>query len=547
MIALGQGAVGVLPGDWLDKNAGWMELGKLHDGKLRFRQSQSALIDALAADKIRARLDQGFRAERERLANFQGIEECDPAKGFKGDLRPYQRFGLGWLKFLDQMSWGGCLADDMGLGKTVQALALIHNLKAEGREGTTLVVTPKSLIFNWMREAKRFTPKLKVTSYTGPKRSQVFEKLSSYDLVLTTYGTMRRDAEILADVHFFYLILDEAQAIKNAESQNAKAASLLSGERRLILSGTPVENHLGELWSLFDFINPGMLGSYNAFKKRFAGDRGVDSSSLSFLQRTLRPFILRRKKEEVAPDLPPRVEETIMCEMDRDQAKIYADVKAQCRNSVLRQVSNKGMARSKLHILEALLRMRQAACHPALITDEYADVTSGKISAALSMLDEVEDAEHKVLIFSQFTSLLALLRQELEARGKKLGKDYEYLDGQTRDRGARVDHFQEDPNCRIFLISLKAGGLGLNLTAADYVFILDPWWNPAVEAQAIDRAHRIGQENKVFAYRFVSQNTIEEHIADLQESKRKLADAIVTADDSLIRDLTKEDLEVLFS
>ena len=547
MIGLKQGAVGVLPSDWLEKNAGWMELGRLHDGKLRFRQNQSALIDALAADKIRARLDQGFRAERARLQNFEGVEECDPAEGFAGDLRPYQRFGLGWLRFLDQMSWGGCLADDMGLGKTVQALALVHSLRSEGREGPTLVVTPKSLIFNWIREAKRFTPDFKVTAYAGPKRSQIFEKLSEYDLILTTYGTLRRDAEKLADVHFFYLILDEAQAIKNADSQNAKAATLLSGERRLILSGTPVENHLGELWSLFDFINPGMLGTYAAFKRRFAGDRGVDSSSLEFLRRTLRPFILRRKKEEVAPDLPPRVEETIMCEMDAEQKKIYAGVKAKCRNSVLDQVSSKGIGRSKLHILEALLRMRQAACHPALISDEYRDTSSGKINAALSMLDEVEDAEHKVLIFSQFTSLLALLREQLEARGKVLGKDYEYLDGQTRDRAAPVDHFQADPDCRIFLISLKAGGLGLNLTAADYVFILDPWWNPAVEAQAIDRAHRIGQENKVFAYRFVSQNTIEERIADLQESKRKLADAIVTADESFVRDLTKEDLEALFS
>jgi superfamily II DNA or RNA helicase len=547
MIVLGQGAVGVLPGEWLDRNAGWMELGKLHEGKLRFRRNQSALIDALAADKIRARLDKGFKAERERLANFEGIHECEPPEGFKGTLRPYQKFGLGWLRFLDQMAWGGCLADDMGLGKTVQALALLLHVKNEGRTGTTLIVTPKSLIFNWLREAKRFTPKLKVTSYTGPKRHSLFDSLSSYDIVLTTYGTVRRDAEKLAGVSFFYLILDEAQAIKNADSQNAKAASLLSGERRLILSGTPVENHLGELWSLFDFINPGMLGTYSAFRKRFGGDRGIDSSSLAFLRRTLRPFILRRKKEEVATDLPPRVEETIMCELDEEQKKVYAEVKERCRNSVLRHVKAQGMARSKLHILEALLRMRQAACHPALISEEYANVSSGKIGAALSMLDEIEDAGHKALVFSQFTSLLAIVRKELEAKGKKLGRDYEYLDGQTRNRGERVDHFQGDPDCRFFLISLKAGGLGLNLTAADYVFILDPWWNPAVEAQAIDRAHRIGQEKKVFAYRFVSQESIEERIAELQESKRKLADAIVSEDDSLIRDLTKEDLEVLFS
>jgi len=543
MIVLKQGAVGVLPGEWLEKNAAWMSLGHLHEGKLRFKKLQSAVIDALVAEKIQARLDDGFRAEKGRLADFDGIHESDPAPGFKGELRAYQRFGLGWLRFLDQMGWGGCLADDMGLGKTVQALALLQLLKEEGREGTSLIVTPKSLSFNWMREAKRFAPNLKVLSYTGLKRAAAFEKLSDYDIVLTTYGTVRRDAEKLSGFRFLYLILDEAQAIKNAESQNAKSASVLQGERRLILSGTPVQNHLGELWSLFDFLNPGMLGTYGAFKKRFASDKAPDSGSTTFLRRTLRPFILRRKKDEVTPDLPPKFEETIVCEMEAEQKQVYKEVKERCRNSVLSQVKAKGMARSKLHILEALLRMRQAACHPGLLSDKYAKMASGKIRALVSMLSEVEDEGHKVLIFSQFTSLLAIVRDEMD----QAGKSYEYLDGRTRDREARVDRFQNDKKCRFFLISLKAGGLGLNLTAADYVFILDPWWNPAVETQAIDRAHRIGQDKTVFAYRLVSRDSIEERIADLQESKRKLADAIVRADENLMRDLTKTDLEVLFS
>jgi SNF2 family DNA or RNA helicase len=499
MIVLKQGAVGVLPGEWLEKNAAWMELGHLHDGKLRFRKTQSAIIDALVAEKIQSRLDHGFKAEKDRLATFEGVEDCDPSLDFKGKLRAYQRFGLGWLKFLDKMAWGGCLADDMGLGKTVQALALLQLLKAEGRgvapaleepapanegskgsepkggsksadskgsdsknsesknsgsksdgsksdggpapEGassaqsltsTCLIVTPKSLIFNWMREIKRFTPNLKVFNYTGLKRTSVYENLSDFDVVLTTYGTMRRDAEKLAQFRFFYLILDEAQAIKNAESQNAKAASLLQGERRLILSGTPVENHLGELWSLFDFINPGMLGTYGAFKKRFASEKAPDSASISFLRRTLRPFILRRKKEEVIPDLPAKVEDTIFCEMEPEQKQVYQEVKERCRNSVLRQVSAKGMARSKLHILEALLRMRQAACHPALISQDHADKASGKLTALISMLEEVEDEGHKVLIFSQFTSLLAIVRKEMD----QLGKVYEYLDGKTTDQPA---------------------------------------------------------------------------------------------------------------
>ena len=542
MIELARGAIGVLPMDWLEKNAAWMELGELRGDNLIFRKNQSPVVDALLADNVKAKLDGEFMAERARLEGFKGIEACEPTEDFKGELRGYQKIGLGWLRFLDQMAMGGCLADDMGLGKTVQALAIIDLLKKEGREGPSLVVCPKSLIFNWHREIKRFTPHLKGVSYTGPKRSAVFEKFDDYDIILTTYGTLRRDIGKLIAQKFFYVILDEGQAIKNPDSQNAKSAMLLKAERRLILSGTPIENHLGELWSLYQFLNPRMLGSESSFKTRYGSGIDADSSSLAFLRRTLRPFILRRKKEEVATDLPEKIEETITCEMEAEQKKVYNKIKRRVKSNILGKVSHQGLARSKLHILEALLRLRQAACHPALIDDEYAEHGSGKFKVLLSMLNEVEDEGHKVLIFSQFTSLLALLRKQLDEKGKV----YEYLDGKTTNREGRVDHFQNDPNVKFFLISLKAGGVGLNLTAADYVFILDPWWNPAVEAQAIDRAHRIGQDKKVFAYRFVSGESIEERITDLQESKRKLADSIVTGSDSVIKDLTKEDLEYLF-
>lgn len=541
-IPLGRGVVGVLPFEWLEKNAAWMELGELRGEKLIFRKNQSPVIDSLLSGNIKTKLDAGFKAERERLAGFKGIEPCNPSENFRGELRGYQELGLGWLRFLDQMAWGGCLADDMGLGKTVQTLALIDLLKKEGREGPSLVVCPKSLIFNWLREIKRFTPELKGTSYTGPKRSNIFDKLDDYDLILTTYGTLRRDIAKLHAKKFFYVILDEGQAIKNPESQNAKSAMLLQGERKLILSGTPIENHLGELWSLYNFLNPDMLGSASAFKTRFGSGIETDSASIQWLRRTLRPFILRRKKEQVATDLPEKIEETITCEMEAEQKKVYNKIKRAAKTRIFTRVAQHGVARSKLHILEALLRLRQAACHPGLIDEEYAKHSSGKFKALLSMLDEVEDEGHKVLIFSQFTSLLALLRKELDQRGKV----YEYLDGKTTNREGRVDHFQNDPNVKFFLISLKAGGVGLNLTAADYVFILDPWWNPAVEAQAIDRAHRIGQDKKVFAYRFVSGESIEQRIADLQDSKRKLADSIISGSDTVIRDLSKDDLEYLF-
>ncbi|HLU50416.1 MAG TPA: DEAD/DEAH box helicase, partial [Planctomycetota bacterium] len=542
MIPLGRGAIGVLPFVWLEKNAAWMALGEVYGDRLRFRRQQSSVVDTLLSENIKTKLDAGFRAERERLANFKGIEPVEPPETFEGVLRSYQKLGVGWLRFLDQMAWGGCLADDMGLGKTIQALCLLQIHKDEGREGTTLVVAPKSLTFNWLREAARFTPGLKTLAYTGPKRNAYTDKLHEYDLVITTYGTIRRDIAELSKQKFFYLILDEGQAIKNPDSQNAKAVMLLNGERRLILSGTPIENHLVELWSLFNFLNPGMLGSQDAFRKRFGTGKDISPATLRYLRRSLGPFILRRKKEDVAADLPKKIEETILCEMEPEQRKIYKQVRDRFKSSVMASVASKGVARSKLHILEALLRMRQAACHPALIDDGKADLQSGKFQALLSMLEEVDAEGHKVLIFSQFTSLLALLRKELDQRGHV----YEYLDGQTTNRQERVDHFQNDPRVRSFLISLKAGGVGLNLTAADYVFILDPWWNPAVEAQAIDRAHRIGQDKTVFAYRFVSEGTIEERIAELQESKRKLADAIVAGSESFLRDLTSEQLDLLF-
>ena len=549
-IDLARGEVGVLPYEWLEKNAAWLELGEVRGDKLIFKKLQSPVVDQLLSENIQNKLDDGFKAEKERLAGFKGIEPCEPSENFKGELRGYQKIGLGWLRFLDQMGWGGCLADDMGLGKTAQALAIIDLLKTEGREGPSIVVCPKSLIFNWLREIKKFTPHLKGVSYTGPKRTALLDKFDDYDIILTTYGTLRRDIDKLVKQSFLYAILDEGQAIKNPESQSAKSSFLLQAERRLILSGTPVENHLGELWSLYNFLNPGMLGTAGTFKSRFGSGlispteaaAGVKSDPLSLkrLEKILRPFILRRRKEEVATDLPEKTEETIICKMEPEQKKIYNKLKRAAKNNLLSKVAQDGVARSKLHILEAILRLRQAACHPAMIGDEYKEHNSGKFKVLLSMLNEVEDEGHKVLIFSQFTSLLALLRKELDEQGKV----YEYLDGKTTNREGRVDNFQNDPNVKFFLISLKAGGVGLNLTAADYVFILDPWWNPGVEAQAIDRAHRIGQDKKVFAYRFVSEGTIEHQIVDMKKKKRKLAETIITGSGG-VSDMTGDDLEYL--
>ncbi|MFH1748145.1 MAG: DEAD/DEAH box helicase [Planctomycetota bacterium] len=544
-VTLGDGSFGMLPEDWLTRHRGWLELGRAEDGRVRFSNTQIGLIDALLAEMPEATFDANLAAARKKLARFAGVKPRKEPAGFRGALRPYQREGLGWLRFLDDFDWGGCLADDMGLGKTVQLLAHLADRRRQGKHGPSLVVAPKSVIFNWARAAERFTPRVRVLNYTGLERKQSRDALGGHDLVLTTYGTLRRDIKFLREQRFNYVVLDEAQAIKNPTSQGAKATRLLQARRRLALTGTPVENDLGDLWSISEFLNPGMLGTVRAFKNFASIGRNEDNDrgQLPLLQRMMRPFVLRRTKEQVAPELPQRSEQTIHCELPTKQAAYYKELRDHYRTSLLARVDEVGLARSKMHVLEALLRLRQAACHPGLIDESKIGAESAKLEALLAMVAELIEEGHKALIFSQFTKMLAIVRGALDQRGVT----YEYLDGKTRDRVRRVDRFQNDPECPLFLISLKAGGTGLNLTAADYVLILDPWWNPAVEAQAIDRAHRIGQNKKVIAYRLIARNTVESKILDLQQSKRELAEAIITQQNSVIRTLTREDLAGLLA
>jgi len=479
---------------------------------------------------------------RDELRSFAGIRAGEQPAGFVGHLRDYQRDGVGWMDFLRRFSFGGCLADDMGVGKTAQVLALLEaRLASRDSTGPSLVVVPKSLVFNWKQEAARFTPRIRVLDHTGLARD--VHTFSDYDLVLTTYGTLRRDAAEFKDIEFDYVVLDEAQAIKNPGTESAKAARLLRGRNRLALSGTPVENHLGELWSIFEFLNPGMLGAASVFKLAGGAARNPSEETRHLLAHALRPFILRRTKEQVARELPPKSEQTLYCELETAQRKLYNELRLHYRNTLLQKVAAQGLAKSKIQVLEALLRLRQAACHPALIDPKRRNDSSAKMDVLIEHLEEVVAEGHKALVFSQFTSLLALVKERLDESSMV----YEYLDGATRDRQQRVERFQNDPACKLFLISLKAGGLGLNLTAAEYVFLLDPWWNPAVEAQAVDRAHRIGQKRQVFAYRLIARDTVEEKILQLQSSKRDLAAAIISEDNSLIRDLKREDLELLLS
>jgi hypothetical protein len=543
-VRLGDGSRGLLPRTWLDRCAGLAACAELDGDALRFGRAQAGILDTLLEAQDEARVDRRFAAFREKVARFTGIVPAEAPAAFCGTLRDYQREGLGWLHFLRDFELGGCLADDMGLGKTVQVLALLAG-RAKGRRGdkraprTSLVVAPKSVVHGWVDEAARFAPALRVLRYDGANRAALRERFDQHDLVVASYGTLLRDIEHLAPLRFDYAILDEAQMIKNAASRTARAAKTLQADHRLALTGTPVENHLGELASQLEFLNPGLLGRARGFAALMGGRQ--DEAALALLSRTLRPFLLRRTKAQVLAELPAKTEQTILCDLEGAQRRDYDELRRHYQAALSARVERDGLARSKIHVLEALLRLRQAACHPALIDPSRAAESSAKLDVLFEQLDEVLDEGHKVLVFSQFTKLLARVRERLDQRELA----YAYLDGRTRDRKERVARFQEDPACRVFLISLKAGGTGLNLTAADYVFLLDPWWNPAVEAQAIDRTHRIGQTRPVFAYRLVARNTVEERILELQERKRSLAGSIFTSDESLVAGLDAEDLRRL--
>ncbi len=543
MIELTDGSRALVPDELDPKLARLLKLGQPTDEHIRFGTSQAMLLDLMLADRENVTADDSFRQVVRRLSNFRKVEPLDEPRGFQGQLRGYQKEGLGWLVFLERLGLGGCLADDMGLGKTVQVLALLQRRKlsrANKPFRPTLVVVPRSLVFNWIDEAARFTPRMKVLNYSGPDRKEHLESFDNYDLIVTTYGLLRRDVKELEAREFDYVILDESTAIKNADSQCAKASRVLHARHRLAMTGTPIENHLGELWSLFEFLNPGLLGRSTGFKTI---NRKTDEEYIGWLRGALAPYLLRRTKEEVLDDLPPKTEQTIICELTPKQRRQYDELKEYYRSMLDEKIREKGLAQAKIHVLEALLRLRQAACHPGLIDTKQKNSESAKLEVLMQQLKEVLAEDHKALVFSQFTSMLDIVRKKLDA--KRI--PYEFLDGSTRDRRARVKRFQEDPDCRLFLISIKAGGHGLNLTAADYIFILDPWWNPAVEAQAIDRAHRIGQSKRVFAYRLIAGDTVEEKVLALQQQKRELAEAIVASTGSLMRRLTKEDLALLLS
>ncbi len=546
-IELPDGSQGLLPTEWLERHAHLLEIGHSgldRDDKLRFHSAHAMLLDSLLQEVEVQAMDQDFLKLRERIKSFAGVTSPPPPRGLNGALRPYQQEALGWFDFLANFGCGGVLADDMGLGKTVQVLSWLLLEKERGTGGPTLVVAPTSLLFNWREEAARFCPDLSVLSYAGLDRNGLEKAFGEHDLVLTTYGLLRRDIEILRQIRWRCLILDESQAIKNPASQTAKAARILEADRRLCMTGTPLENRLDELWSQFHFCNRNMLGSRMQFDTRFAKplSQGEDKAR-ELLQRVIRPFVLRRTKDAVAADLPDKQEAVIHCEMTEDQTAVYDRLRDHYRSEILAAVDTQGLNRSKIKVLEGLLRLRQVACHPELVG--VAGSSSGKLEELIKTVLEVVAEGHKALVFSQFTKFLALIRQRLEAQGVA----HAYLDGRTpaKEREKRVAAFQDPGGPPVFCISLKAGGVGLNLTAADYVFIMDPWWNPAVEAQAVDRTHRIGQDKKVFAYRLICTESIDEKVLLLQKGKKELATILEQGATSTLASLTREDLEALLS
>ncbi len=531
LVKLSDGSVGMLPQNWVNQFASLGQFGEVtDDGGLRFSRSQGLLLNAVLADDERVQVDDDFQAFRDKVQKFEGVKTAKAPAGFKGELRNYQKEGLTWLRFLEEFETGGILADDMGLGKTIQVLAFLlgRAKKKTKTKKPCVVITPKSLAFNWMDEGQKFAPTLKMVRYGGPGRS--LTDLEGADVVVTTYGTLRADIEQLQNVEFDVAIIDEAQAIKNAKSQSAVACKQIKAGLKIALTGTPIENSLNDLLSILEFTNPGLLGTTEIKQDAQAG-----------LAKVLKPFMLRRTKEKVLTELPDKSEQVLYCEMGEAEKQVYAAIRERYRGSLDEKIKKGGLGKSKLHVLEALLRLRQAASHIGLVDPSKIAEPSAKIQQLIRHMQEVIQEGHKVLVFSQFTSLLSIVRTRLEE--EKI--TYEYLDGQTEDRKTPVERFQTDPACPAFLISLKAGGTGLNLTAADYVFILDPWWNPAVEAQAIGRAHRMGQANKVIAYRMIAKGTVEEKILDLQKTKKDLAESIVSEDGDFMKKLTKEDLEML--
>lgn len=546
-VQLSDGTLGILPEEWVKKYSLLFRVGEGKAGNMKLSKYHFSVIEELYLQRDEEELFFQLEEKYERIKGNHEIKPVPAPAHLQAILRPYQESGFQWLNYLREVQWGGILADDMGLGKTIQALCFLHHLKTENGSLKALVVCPTTLMFNWQNEIKKFTPEISFYIHHGGARLKDGISSNAFDVIITTYGTLRSDIKQFVDVSFDYVILDESQAIKNPGSKVTKAASLLKAKSRLCLSGTPLQNNTFDIFAQMNFLNPGMLGSMEFFKQEFSIpiDKFGEKEQKDHLRKLLYPFILRRTKEQVAKDLPEKQEMVLFCEMGQEQRKIYEAYRNDYRDKILGVVENQGIQKSQLTILQGLMKLRQICDSPAIVKEEerYPNVSVKLEELGREITENISN--HKALVFSQFLGMLALIKEKM----KELGVDYEYFDGSSTvaERERAIQRFQNDDNCRVFLISLKAGGVGLNLTAADYVYIVDPWWNPAVEQQAIDRTHRIGQTKNIFAYRMICTDTVEDKILKLQERKRNLAREVITDDEGFIKTLTKEDVEYLFS
>lgn len=548
-VALTDGSLGLLPQAWIEKYKTYFKIGQVRKNKIEISNFQFSVIDELY-NELETSPD--FLAElyekKKAIANLKALNDIPPSTYLKAKLRPYQQEGLNWMVFLHKNKLGGCLADDMGLGKTLQAIAFLQYLKDERNSEKvhlpSIVVVPTSLIFNWIAELDKFAPTLTKKAYIGAGREELQATIAEVDIILTTYGSLVRDVEYHKNKYYNYVILDESQAIKNPNSQRYKALRLLKANNRLALTGTPIENNTFDLYSQFNFLNPGIFGSIKHFRTQFSEhiDKEQDQEVSALLARMIHPFILRRTKTQVATELPDKTEAILYCEMEPQQQKVYDQFKEYFRQKLKEQIESEGVNKSQMYVLQGLTKLRQICNSTALASaeDDYGNYSIKLDELTRHIKEKVSN--HKVLVFSQFVGMLELIKERLNNEQII----FEYLDGKTKNRAEKVRNFQENKDVRVFLISLKAGGTGLNLTEADYVYLVDPWWNPAVENQAIDRCYRIGQNKKVMAYRMICKNTIEEKIVDLQSKKKSVASDIIKTDAEK-KSFNAKDIELLFS
>ncbi|RZJ79129.1 MAG: ATP-dependent helicase [Flavobacterium sp.] len=539
-VQLDDGTTGILPADWLARFEAYFAAAEIVEETLHTPYVNYATVEELyETELLDVESKQRIELYKTKLAAFDNIATIAVPEGLNATLRDYQKEGLNWLNFLDGFNFGGCLADDMGLGKTIQVLAFILSQREKHSHQTNLIVVPASLVFNWQKEIEKFAPSIKLLTIYGADRAKVVKDFNQYEVVLTSYGTLLSDIKFLKDYRFNYVFLDESQNIKNTDSQRYKAVRLLQSRNKIVLTGTPIENNTFDLYGQLSFACPGLLGSKEHFKQIYSVpiDQFKDAKRAAELQRKINPFVLRRTKEQVAKELPDKTEMVIYCEMGKQQREIYESCRTEIRDYLMGNPENE-LTKSSMHVLQGITKLRQICNSPAILSKEkYYGNASAKMDVLLEQIEN-KSPNHNILVFSQFVSMLDLVKQQLEQRNIA----FAYLTGATTNREEVVNSFQQNAEVKVFLISLKAGGVGLNLTKADYVFLIDPWWNPAVENQAIDRAYRIGQQNNVMAIRLICPDTIEEKIMLMQETKKDLASDLIKTEESIFKSLTKNDL-----